>query len=289
MGEVVRWISRARMWVSPLFRLRSSVRVDELSTVLSEASTKVGAWVDEASGYRAISRWKQEVEDAAARFDHARDRVRMARHGFEDAVSRRAAAQSEVNAMLQRKDRWTDGDLSRFSELCREEHSLSSVEKEAQQEVRDSETYSEHALQKFMEALRTRFQEEALWSEKVRAASTFGTWTLIAVNTSLFALSVLYVEPRKRRALHRQVLEDFEIKRQADSANLDEKLKHFEADMASVVAEKTVDVLLSELRQPDDGPVLESPHAVREDPLILALYGVCVGVALASVMNFLLR
>ncbi|CAO3694065.1 unnamed protein product [Rhizopus stolonifer] len=56
----------------------------------------------------------------------------------------------------------------------------------------------------YMELARSimeRYHEEQLWSDKIRSASTYGTWALMGVNLLLFIAVQTIFEPRKRKRL----------------------------------------------------------------------------------------
>lgn len=77
-------------------------------------------------------------------------------------------------------------------------------ESKAENEVLEKKVDQAH--QDLINAMRERYQEEQLWSDKIRRTSTFGTFGLMFVNFLLFLVLQMYIEPRKRRRLVNEVI-----------------------------------------------------------------------------------
>lgn len=89
--------------------------------------------------------------------------------------------------------------MSRFTELLHAEHVTQSAEAAALTQLRNAESGLDSKLVAFVDALRERYQQEALYAETSRTAGTYATLALLALNTLLFATNVLVFEPRKLR------------------------------------------------------------------------------------------
>jgi len=61
----------------------------------------------------------------------SKTRSLSSRQSFERAISARAACQSEINSLLQRKSSWGGDDVARFTSVCSQEHTLVMAENEA--------------------------------------------------------------------------------------------------------------------------------------------------------------
>jgi hypothetical protein len=53
----------------------------------------------------------------------------------------------------------------------------------------------------FADAVKRRYHEEQVWSDKIRSASTYGSLAVLALNLVVFVLAIFIVEPWKRRRL----------------------------------------------------------------------------------------
>jgi hypothetical protein len=135
----------------------------------------------------------------------ARERLRHAKSIYEQAVGQRAHGQREINALLQRKHAWTDDDVTKFTRLYRAEHSNEQAELAAKSESASAEAEVEYRYDRLVDAIRARYHEEQLWSDKIRGASTYGTLALMLINVLLFISVQTIFEPRKREKLGQHV------------------------------------------------------------------------------------
>ena len=117
------------------------------------------------------------------------------------AVARRSQSQREVNDLLQRKSSWTNSDVSRFTDLVREDHLYEQEEASAKAQVAVAEAEVETEFNELMRTILNRYHEEQVWSDKIRSASTYGSLLALGVNICVFILAIIVVEPWKRRRL----------------------------------------------------------------------------------------
>lgn len=171
-----------------LFKLRS----DNISTEFNRTLNQI-------TGYEECEKLRNVVKASDEHFRRVREELRQSRSDFDKAIQSRSQCQKELNALLQRKQTWLDEDLMRFTELYRKEMRLEQAESEAKMTNERLEQEVDQAHGSLMNALRERYQEEQLWSDKIRRLSTFGTFSLMALNLLLFLVIQLYIEPRKRR------------------------------------------------------------------------------------------
>lgn len=76
--------------------------------------------------------------------------------------------QREVNDLLQRKNNWLESDVSRFTELVRQDHLNEHRERDSKIEVTREEESVERKIGEMMQAILKRYHEEQVWSDKVR-------------------------------------------------------------------------------------------------------------------------
>lgn len=118
---------------------------------------------------------------------------------YEDAIGTRSDTQKAINDLLQRKHLWSPNDVIRFTDLYRSEHANEQAELKSKQEYKQAEANVEEKSRRLMTIIMERYHEEQVWSDKIRAASTYGTWGLIGMNIMAFLIVQGFVEPRRRR------------------------------------------------------------------------------------------
>jgi sensitive to high expression protein 9 len=106
-----------------------------------------------------------------------------------------------VNELLQRKHAWSPIDLERFTELYRSDHANEQNESAAQERLALAERTADEAQAELARSILARYHEEQIWSDKIRRASTWGTWGLMGFNVLLFIIVQLGLEPWKRKRL----------------------------------------------------------------------------------------
>lgn len=160
-----------------------------------------GQTLNEVTGYKAIEKLKLSIEKLEEEVLDARAEVRGAKKAYSDAISERSNSQREVNELLQRKHNWSSGDLERFTELYRNDHANENDVHETKKRLGECEHHVEDLALQLSKQILTRYHEEQIWSDKIRRASTWGTWILMGFNVVLFIVVQLGLEPWKRRRL----------------------------------------------------------------------------------------
>ncbi|KAJ1968444.1 tyrosyl-tRNA synthetase [Dispira parvispora] len=153
------------------------------------------------TGYHHIEKLKQQVFTKEAEFIASRTALDEARVQHEQTATQRARCQREINNLLQRKHLWTDADVTQFTELYRNEHNNEQSETKAKAHLTECERVVEQKYSELVDAIRIRYHEEQLWSDKIRAAATYGTWAVLALNLFVFVFVHVVIEPRKRRRI----------------------------------------------------------------------------------------
>lgn len=137
----------------------------------------------------------------AALFETTREDVQIAKREYENAIETRSSTQRNINELLQRKHLWTADDVTHFTELYRLEHAHTQAELTAKERHQTSEKQMDREYMELARSIMERYHEEQLWSDKIRSASTYGTWALMGVNLLLFIAVQTVFEPRKRKRL----------------------------------------------------------------------------------------
>lgn len=194
------FVQRQRVWDSVTCLARRMQRHVEVFRLRSgDLPAEANRILNEVTGYEECERLRLAVKAADLRFRRVKEDLRQSRLAFAAAIDSRHHCQKELNTLLQRKQSWHDEDLVRFTDLYRTEMRLEQAEADAKAANELLETQVDDAHQDLMDSVRERYQEEQLWSDKIRRLSTFGTFSLMGLNLLLFLLLQLYVEPAKRR------------------------------------------------------------------------------------------
>lgn len=232
-----------------------SDKLDQLQTTIFTA----GKTLNDVTGYTAIEKLKDQIEAQEKEIHAKREEVRLARDAYSTAVERRLSSQREVNELLQRKNAWSGSDLERFTTLIRDDHANEMAVKEANGRTESLEQALEDARGALFRLIGSRYREEQIWSDKIRRASTYGTWGLMAFNVLLFLVVQLGLEPWKRRRL----VGSFEqkVEEALDKMSFTELATKLESltvpvpvPAAEPVAEKTIDPTLTAAISESKGP-----------------------------------
>ncbi|OHX00482.1 she9 mdm33 family protein [Colletotrichum incanum] len=188
----------------PALSEKLSHLMDTLQTRLLTASTTLNT----LTGYTPIEAIKHQNTLLETRLAEAQSLVRTARATYKTTNAKRATTQREVTTLLARKEMWSPTDLERFTQLYRQDHSLEQEVSAAAEALTDAE-HAEQALgQQLNAGILKRYHEEQIWSDRIRRASTWGTWGLMGVNVLLFIVLQFVAEPWKRRRLVLGVVEE---------------------------------------------------------------------------------
>ena len=157
--------------------------------------------LNDVTGYSAIEKLKNSIVKLEDELKESKANVKKAKKAYGEAIHLRSQSQREVNELLTRKHNWSSDDLERFTELYRNDHTNELKENEAQKQLNDAEQIVDGIQLKLTQLILTRYHEEQIWSDKIRQASTWGTWIIMGVNLLLFIIATFFVEPWKRKRL----------------------------------------------------------------------------------------
>ena len=163
------------------------------------------------SGYNQIEELKQKVRVVDVKLGELKRACSKAKDDYEVAIVGRSKLQKEMNNLLQRKNSWTEADVTAFTQLYRDEHRLETQELDLKEQYRVASDLVEEEQAILMECIRERYSTEQLWSDKVRSLSTYWTWALMGLHLGLFVVIQVFVEPRKRREIVQGVLSGLPI------------------------------------------------------------------------------
>ncbi|KHN99002.1 mitochondrial inner membrane protein [Metarhizium album ARSEF 1941] len=183
---------------------RFSQAMDNLQARVLTASQTL----NDITGYSSIEGIKRENERLEVQLAEAHVRVRNARQAYKTSNTKRATTQREVTTLLARKDTWSPVDLERFTELYRIDHVLEGEVSSAHEAMTEAEAEEQSLSQRLSAGILKRYHEEQIWSDRIRRASTWGTWGLMGMNFILFVVLQFFAEPWRRRRLVKGVVEE---------------------------------------------------------------------------------
>ncbi|PLW28413.1 hypothetical protein PCANC_20811 [Puccinia coronata f. sp. avenae] len=231
--------SSTATYLKPLERQLKAIQTN-LSGQFADLPTKLS----QLTGYGEIDQLKALVSKAEADLRASRDHAAHAKIKFNLAAQRRAESIKEVNDLLARKASWSDQDLARFTTLVRTDHSNEQAESEAKKSLQDSEAQVDHQFTSMMQAILTRYHEEQVWSDKIRALSTTFSLSITLINVLVFLAAIVLVEPYKRSKVVSEVEERI-VKRDMNNADVLDRALNAVVDRLSSTEKQLSDLVLS--------------------------------------------
>ncbi|ODQ63533.1 hypothetical protein NADFUDRAFT_84194 [Nadsonia fulvescens var. elongata DSM 6958] len=172
-------------------------KLDDLQGTVFTASRTL----NDVTGYTFIQALKESIDVQAQRIKHLRHELQESKFLYTQSIQERAESQRRVNELLQRKHQWSASDLENFTKSFGDAHTHEKVVMQSQVKLEQTEKELEEAQAELTRTILIRYHEEQIWSDKIRKASTWGTFFLLAVNAVLFVVVQLGMEPWKRKRL----------------------------------------------------------------------------------------
>lgn len=182
-------------------RTETSKRIEAYLDSLQKTIFRATRTLNDATGYSSIETLKKDIEQLEAELQTAKKAVKHRKNEYSNAILLRSKLQQEVNELLTRKHNWSAADLERFTDLYRNDHTNEQVETESARKLAEAELKVDSVQLKLTQLILTRYHEEQVWSDKIRSASTWGTWVIMGINVLLFFVATFIVEPWKRKRL----------------------------------------------------------------------------------------
>ncbi|KAL2108423.1 hypothetical protein VUR80DRAFT_3816 [Thermomyces stellatus] len=131
----------------------------------------------------------------------ARKTMRAARQHLQETSARQVSTQRDMATLLARKASWVQSDKARFAELIEDDYRLETEVAQAARNVEDAEAREQALTSEWVAGMSKQYYEHQVYSDRIRRASTWGTWGLMGVNVLLFLLLQFVAEPWKRGRL----------------------------------------------------------------------------------------
>jgi len=180
---------------------KASTKAAAYKSVLQSRLSNLSWEISKLSGYERIEELKARVEANENLVLLARAKSAKAKEEHTAAVEARAASQRESNDLLSRKNSWTSADVSRFTELVKQDHMNEQNQKDTKLALDRAEEDVDRGFSELLRGILARYHEEQVWSDKIRSLSTYGTIGITGINVLVFLLALIVVEPWRRRKL----------------------------------------------------------------------------------------
>ncbi|GAA5972094.1 hypothetical protein JCM11641_002492 [Rhodosporidiobolus odoratus] len=189
----------------------------------------MGGRINQATGYEGIERLRSGVGEKEKTLLQSRAQAAELKQDYSARVKLRADSQREVNDLLQRKSTWNSADVLRFTELVQQDHENERAEGRAKLAMDEGDQNVERGFSELMQAILERYHEEQVWSDKIRSLSTYGSLAITSLNVLLFIITLLLIEPWRRRKLVEKVEERLRTNTQEGHDATLAKLESFRA------------------------------------------------------------
>lgn len=170
----------------------------DIGAIAASYYDKAFRFWSERSGTNEIMELKQSVDAAGAAFDLASAEVTTNRRNLDEALRKWERASGQHMQLLQRRESWTAEDAQRFADFV----SLEITSRGELETARHGLARSEEILTKsqldYINKMRRRYHEEQIWQDQWRVLGTYGTWSLIVLNSCVF-LGSQYFQRRRER------------------------------------------------------------------------------------------
>ncbi|KAJ4322717.1 sensitivity to high expression protein she9 [Neodidymelliopsis sp. IMI 364377] len=195
---------------------RLSQFMDELLPKIAVVTQKVNTYT--GTDYSGIEALRREIQEQEKLVKARRLAIESTKEALDAALAQQAASQKEVVALLERKHSWSSSDLERYMSLIRSEHLNDKAVREAKEAVDAAENALEESRSYLEKRERAQYHEEQIWSDTIRRNSTWVTFGLMGVNIFLLLLSLLILEPWRRKRMVREIKNTLEAQKTAVEA-----------------------------------------------------------------------
>jgi She9 / Mdm33 family len=157
---------------------------------------------EESSGLVGLVHLKDAVQRASEKFDESTHQVATCRRTVTLAQTAHDQAHKKHVSLLMRRDEWNADDAQAFVSITSDEVTTRQELLSAQEALKQAEHFSMQCQHAYMDIMRQRYHEEQLWQDKWRLLGTYGTWSLIGINTLVFVVGQYAMQRREMNRLH---------------------------------------------------------------------------------------
>lgn len=170
----------------------------DIVAIVASYYDKAFRFWSERSGTSEIMELKQSVDAAGTAFDLASAEVTTNRRNLDEALRKWERASGQHMQLLQRRESWTAEDAQRFADFVSLEITSRGELETARHSLARSEEFLTKSQLDYINKMRRRYHEEQIWQDQWRVLGTYGTWSLIVLNSCVF-LGSQYFQRRRER------------------------------------------------------------------------------------------
>ena len=174
-----------------------AAKTEAKSALANYYDTVFQLWT-ERSGTNEILALKESVNEAGVAFDQASATVTKSRRTLETALRAWEKASGQHMQLLQRRESWTPEDAQRFADYVSLEITSRNELEQARQNLARSEEILTKSQLDYINKMRRRYHEEQIWQDQWRVLGTYGTWSLIVLNSCVFLGSQFFQRRREK-------------------------------------------------------------------------------------------
>ncbi|CAB9496761.1 expression protein 9 homolog, mitochondrial [Seminavis robusta] len=156
---------------------------------------------EESSGMMELTKLKDKVQEASGHFDEATNMVQQCRETVAEAQTAHDQAHKKHVSLLMRREEWSAEDAQDFVQMTAVEVTTRQALLNAQNSLKQAEQRAVQCQHSYMDIMRQRYHEEQMWQDKWRLLGTYGTWSLIAINTMVFVVGQYFTQAREMKRL----------------------------------------------------------------------------------------
>ncbi|KAJ3343650.1 hypothetical protein HDU93_007531 [Gonapodya sp. JEL0774] len=251
---------------------RSFVRplIDRAIQILSSSDgliLKSSSLLNAITGYDPIIRAREQTEELDRQIFHVREALKTAQKQYESTVDIRAKNQRDINTLLERKANWTAADLALFTDLYKAGHEIEIEEVAAKEQFRTLSERVNELQSDFLGAMRERYSQEQLWSDKIRRVSTY--YTLALLVSQLVVTGVVYgiLNPRRNEDLLEKLDAGADARMVKYTDRLDAQLAQLNQQLGTLSLRPTIETSQLAVRVETDDSFLKGPQEfIDRDP-----------------------
>jgi She9 / Mdm33 family len=232
----------------------------------------------ERSGTSEILALKESVNESSLAFDQASAKVTLSRRHLDDCLRDWERTSGQHLQLLQRRESWTPDDAQSFANLVSKEITTRRALEQARKDLGKAEELLSKRQLEYMNRMRRRYHEEQIWQDQWRVLGTYGTWSLIVLNSCVFLGSQFFLQQREHarmKAIEELVRENRNqyIMGHSATASTAATVK-MDTETSSAVHDATVsgnDAYASgETEQNQRNPTIENTQKVAEKSAVVA-------------------
>jgi hypothetical protein len=209
-SKSLRWLSSQNASQATTNNTSSATKHQSSSSASVSLIDRLQELWSDRSGTSEILTLKEQVTSSSQAFDTTTAEVTQARRHLDKSLVLWERTSGQHMQLLQRRDHWTPEDAQLFATLVSKEVETRRAMEVARAGLTTAEQQLSQSQLEYMNAMRKRYHEEQIWQDQWRVLGTFGTWSLIVLNSIVFLASQFFHnrrETQKIKAIETLIIE----------------------------------------------------------------------------------